>query len=132
MLEKARQKGQHDNSFSEKIIQTLFCNIEEILALHQQLMADLDSCMGAGASYDTTIAQCYLKHVSSPPLLYACISDNMCFPLPLQKERFSVYKRYGENNEHSQKLLYELEEQPAFKAFFVVSNLTCPCVCWYR
>jgi len=110
LLEKARQKGQHDNSFSEKIIQTLFCNIEEILALHQQLMADLDSCMGAGASYDTTIAQCYLKH----------------------KERFSVYKRYGENNEHSQKLLYELEEQPAFKAFFVVSNLTCPCVCWYR
>ena len=132
LLEKARQKGQHDNSFSAKIIQTLFCNIEDILALHRQLIADLESCMGAGASSDATIAQCYLKHVRSHPLLCArtCIhDDNLCLPLPPQKERFNVYKQYGENNEHSQKLLYELEEQPAFKAFFVVSNLLCHCMC---
>ena len=42
---------------------------------------------------------------------------------------FSVYRKYGENNERSQKLLYELEEQSGFNAFFVVSYKELPLVC---
>ena len=40
----------------------------------------------------------------------------------LQREQFALYKQYGEGNEHSQKLLYELEEKQSFKAFFVVRD----------
>lgn len=71
LLEKARQKGQNDNSFSKEIVQTLFSNIEDILSLHQELMADLDACMTAGPSFNAHIAQCYLKHVRTNPWLCA-------------------------------------------------------------
>ena len=49
----------------------------------------------------------------------------------LQRESFDLYRVYGENNEHAQKLLYELGDDQAMKAFFVVSisELSCVCVC---
>ena len=37
-----------------------------------------------------------------------------------QRDGFNWYRKYGENNEHAQKLLYELEDKPVFKGFFVV------------
>lgn len=101
VLEKAREKGLHDNSFTDDVIHTLFCNIEEILALHERLMVDLDACVRGTPSYGTTIAKCYLNH----------------------QEGFAIYQHYGEYNEQSQKLLYELEDHPAFKAFFVAAML---------
>ena len=63
MLEKAREKGLYDNSFTDDVIHTLFCNIEEILALHERLVVDLDTCLHGTPSYGTTIAKCYLDHV---------------------------------------------------------------------
>lgn len=67
MLEKAKQKAQnpHENSFTNEDIEILFCNIEQILDIHRQLVSDLESCIGPkGPSYETLISQCYLKHVS--------------------------------------------------------------------
>ncbi len=57
---------------------------------------------------------------------HCCESGLLCFIL--QKERFSLYKEYGECNEPAQKLLYELYEKPVFKAFFVVSTSDELCV----
>lgn len=99
--------------------------------------------MPTGPTYEATIAQCYLKFVSllttiensswrtyvkawSLPSARMDIVMQYCLPPPpiqLQQAEFELYRVYGENNEYSQKLLYELEEQPAFKAFFVVSPL---------
>lgn len=65
ILQKAKEKHGYDNTFTERHIKTLFCNIEEILEFHKQLMTDLSACMGSkGPAYDTQIAQCYLNHVS--------------------------------------------------------------------
>lgn len=52
----------------------------------------------------------------------------------LQKKGLQSYKKYGENNEQAQKLFYELQEQPSFKAFFYVSlryrpGLLCHIMC---
>ena len=121
MLEKARQKGENDNSFSEENIQTLFSNIEDILSLHQKLMADLDACMTAGPSFNAPIAQCYLKHVRMLPMAVCRLVGDVAHSTP-QRGQFALYKQYGEGNEHSQKLLYELEERQSFKAFFVVRD----------
>ena len=63
VLEKAREKGFHDKSFTDDVIQTLFSNIEEILALHERLVMDLDTCLHGTPSYGAAIAQCYLNHV---------------------------------------------------------------------
>ena len=38
-----------------------------------------------------------------------------------QEGALKAYKQYGEGNENAQKVLYDLEEKPAFKAFFLVS-----------
>lgn len=48
------------------------------------------------------------------------IKQNFHF-LPLQRKSFDLYRVYGENNEHAQKLLHELGEDQAMKAFFIVS-----------
>ena len=40
----------------------------------------------------------------------------------LQEKALRAYKQYGEGNEHAQKVLYELEDKPTFKAFFLVSS----------
>lgn len=67
MLEKAKQKAlnPHENSFTNEDIVTLFCNIEQILEFHRQLLSDLDSYMEPkGPTYETPISRCYLKHVS--------------------------------------------------------------------
>ena len=64
LLEKAREKGAHDNTFTEHNLSILFCNIEQLLSFHRQLVADLDSCLARGASYEAPIARCYLKFVS--------------------------------------------------------------------
>ncbi len=53
-----------DNSFTEEAISTMFCNIPDILALHQRLVEELDRCMPNGPAYTATIAQCYVKFVS--------------------------------------------------------------------
>lgn len=71
ILQKAREIAEHektlaenDKSFTPEIIDTLFCNIEEILAFHRELMTQLNSCLGSkGAAYDTQIAQCYVSKV---------------------------------------------------------------------
>lgn len=64
ILEKAKEKGGYDNSFTVEKIQKLFCNIEQILDFHRSLMIELSACVGnKGPSYETLIAQCYLKHV---------------------------------------------------------------------
>ena len=39
----------------------------------------------------------------------------------VQKEDFLIYKEYGRGNEAAQKLLYELEDDQTFQAFFLVS-----------
>lgn len=65
ILEKAKEKMAYDNSFTEEKIQRLFCNIEQILDFHRSLMLELSACVGnKGPSYDTQIAQCYLRQVS--------------------------------------------------------------------
>ena len=58
-------KGQHDNTFTESVLQKLFCNIEDILALHRRLVDELKSCVKGGASYTSPIAGVYLKFVSN-------------------------------------------------------------------
>ncbi|KAL5483897.1 hypothetical protein EMCRGX_G020316 [Ephydatia muelleri] len=107
ILEKARQKAMQDaaakveTSFTDERIKTLFCNIEEIAAMHEDLIEVLDKTCASSLSYDTPIAGCYL----------------------VIRDRFGAYKMYGENNEQSQKVLYEFEEQPTVKAFFVAALL---------
>ena len=67
ILEKAREKERnpHESTFTAKNIQTLFCNIEEILTVHQSLVKDLEAIVGSrGPVYETEVASCYLKHVS--------------------------------------------------------------------
>jgi hypothetical protein len=44
---------------------------------------------------------------------------------PLQRTSFDLYRVYGENNEHAQKLLHELGDDQSMKAFFVVSAYSC-------
>ena len=53
-------KGQHDNTFTESVLQKLFCNIEDILAFHRRLIDELKTC---GVSYGSLIAGVYLKFV---------------------------------------------------------------------
>ncbi len=66
ILEKAKEKGRYDNTFTEEHIKVLFCNIEKILEFHKLLMGDLSTCVGSkGPAYETRIAQCFLKHVSN-------------------------------------------------------------------
>lgn len=102
ILEKAREKHSYDNTFTEHHIKTLFCNMEEILDFHRRLLEDLSACIGSkGPAYDTQIAQCYLKN----------------------RKSFDLYRVYGENNEHAQKLLHELGVDQAMKAFFVACML---------
>ena len=64
LLEKARAKGQQDNTFTESVLQRLFCNIEDILDLHRRLLEGLKACVKGGVSYNTSIAGVYLKFVS--------------------------------------------------------------------
>ena len=68
LLEKARVKGQHDHTFTESVLQKLFCNIEDILALHQRLVAELEICLKGGAAYTSCVAGVYLKFVSEGAL----------------------------------------------------------------
>ena len=66
ILGKAIEKGHHDNSFTEDIIATLFCNITDILELHRDLVKELDSCIyPKGPAYESQVARCFLKHVSA-------------------------------------------------------------------
>lgn len=64
LLEKARVKGQNDNTFTESVLQKLFCNIEDIMDLHRRLMAELKTCLKGGVAYGSPIAGVYLKFVS--------------------------------------------------------------------
>ena len=64
LLEKARAKGKQDNTFTESVLQKLFCNIEDILALHRRLLSELRTCVKGGVSYSSPIAGGYLKFVS--------------------------------------------------------------------
>lgn len=64
LLEKARVKGQNDNTFTESVLQKLFCNIEDILQLHRRLLDELKACVKGGVSYTTPIAGVYHKFVS--------------------------------------------------------------------
>ena len=72
ILEKARQKAMQDaaakveTSFTDERIKTLFCNIEEIAAMHEDLIEVLDKTCASSLSYDTPIAGCYLVIVSQP------------------------------------------------------------------
>ena len=66
---------------------------------------------------------------------------------PPQKEEFFIYQEYGEGNEAAQKLLYELQDNESFQAFFLVSvqpyhpdvyhvlhnvyQCVCVCVVWW-
>ena len=66
ILEKAREKERnpHESTFTAANINTLFCNIEEILDVHRRLMKDLEESMATkGPIYETEVAACYLKHV---------------------------------------------------------------------
>lgn len=65
LLAKAREKGQHDNTFTDSVLQRLFCNIEDILDLHRRLVAELKACVKGGAVYGTAIAGVYSKFVSA-------------------------------------------------------------------
>ena len=59
----------------------------------------------------------------------APVTDRMCF---LQKEEFLVYQEYGKRNEGAQKLLYELEDNEIFNAFFLVSVFAHEAMCrWW-
>ncbi len=72
ILQKAREKSEYDKdklesekSFTPERIQTLFCNIEDILAFHKELLTHLESCIGSkGPAYDTEIASCFVRQVS--------------------------------------------------------------------
>ena len=67
ILEKAREKERnpHESTFTAENIQKLFCNIEEILTVHQSLVKDLDAIVASkGPVYETEVASCYLRHVS--------------------------------------------------------------------
>lgn len=122
ILAKIRLKAEHDHSFTPEIIGTLFCNVEELLDAHRALLNDLDHTLDGGPHFDSPIASCYLKHVrlqfASHEYPDWCESQHVH---AIQAEALRAYKQYGENNEHAQKVLYELEEQPTFKAFFLVS-----------
>ena len=65
LLEKARVKGQNDNTFTESVLEKLFCNIEDILDLHRRLMVELKTCLKGGVAYGSPIAGVYLKFVSA-------------------------------------------------------------------
>lgn len=79
ILQKAREKCEHEKdkmesekSFTPDMIRTLFCNIEEILAFHKDLMIQLNTLIESkGPAYDTKIASCYTKQVS---ILLYCIT----------------------------------------------------------
>jgi phosphatidylinositol 3,4,5-trisphosphate-dependent Rac exchanger 2 protein len=101
LLEKARVKGQHDNTFTESVLQKLFCNIEDILALHRRLMGELKTSLKGGVAYGSPIAGVYLKF----------------------SEDFLIYQDYGKGNEAAQRLLYELEDDHNFQAFFLACLL---------
>uniref|UniRef100_A0A1X7VB84 Uncharacterized protein n=1 Tax=Amphimedon queenslandica TaxID=400682 RepID=A0A1X7VB84_AMPQE len=101
ILTKMKQLSTQNPSITEEVIEKLFCNIEEILAAHKALLVDLDKEMIPSASPDAQISSCYVKH----------------------HESFQAYRAYGENNEQSQKTLYQLEDVPSLKAFFVGAML---------
>lgn len=65
LLGKAREKGEHDNTFTESVLEKLFCNIESILDLHRKLVEELNASLKGGVAYGSVIAGVYLKFVSS-------------------------------------------------------------------
>jgi hypothetical protein len=86
-----------DSSLTEEDISKIFCNIEELLEIHRLLLADLTRDVTPTPSFDATLSKCYLQHCKA----------------------MMAYKEYVENNELSQKVIYKLEDQPAFKAFII-------------
>ena len=60
-----RQKATHDKSLTEDTISKLFCNIEELLRIHQELVNDLEKSLSPSPTYEAQISQCYLRHVSN-------------------------------------------------------------------
>lgn len=68
LLPKMRQKAHHDQSFTEDIIVKLFCNMEDLHALHQRLLQDI-AVIGENPSHHSTVARTYVKHVSGCGLL---------------------------------------------------------------
>lgn len=63
-----REKARHDHTFTEDIIAKLFCNMEQLHALHQSLLQDI-KVVGENPSYHSTVARTYAKHVSGRGLL---------------------------------------------------------------
>lgn len=60
-----------ESSFTDEKIKTLFSNIEEITAMHEDLMEVLDKTCATSLSYETPIAGCYLVIVSQPAAQHA-------------------------------------------------------------
>ena len=59
-----KQLSQSQNpNVTPEVVEKLFCNIEEILAVHKRLLRDLDQEMLPSVSPDARVASCYVKHV---------------------------------------------------------------------
>ena len=64
VLHKSKEKAQHDKSFTEDVIQKMFCNIEEIHHLHQSLLRDLTRLEEGGVTHLSCVAKVYARYVS--------------------------------------------------------------------
>lgn len=64
-----REKGRHDKSFTDDVIRKLFCNMDELHALHQRLLQDIARNIGENPTHHSTVARTYATHVSGCGLL---------------------------------------------------------------
>lgn len=64
LLPKMREKARHDKSFTDEVIKRLFCNMDELHALHQRLLQDIGRTIGENPTHHSTVARIYAAHVS--------------------------------------------------------------------
>ena len=83
LLKQAREKGEHDNTFTESVLEKLFCNIESILDLHRKLVEELNAALKGGVAYGSLIAGVYLKFVSD--LVRPKVLEARCVVMAVRK-----------------------------------------------
>ncbi|KAK6471881.1 phosphatidylinositol 3,4,5-trisphosphate-dependent Rac exchanger 1 protein-like [Huso huso] len=92
-----RQTPADQQCISEENVKILFSNIEDILEVHKEFLASLESCLQPEPHPQHTLGHVFLQF----------------------KDRFCVYEEYCSNHEKALRLLMELNKMPAVRTFLL-------------